>query len=67
MKRPSVVPSGDKDISFAAELLSGKIEGDLSLGKTQASLEIVKGKVDIKSFSVRSDDIDRPWPLRDPR
>ena len=128
--------AGDKDISFAAELLSGKIEGDLSLGdevqkidaeihsvdlgrlpiwpdvlglplagkvtgrlemnvtpkdikttrgnielelekgslgvgkirglttppislgKTQARLEIVKGKVDIKSFSVRSDDIE---------
>ncbi len=30
----------------------------ISLGKTQAALEITKGKADIKSFQVRSDDIE---------
>lgn len=30
----------------------------ISLGKTQANLEIGKGKLDIKSFQVRSDDIE---------
>ncbi len=62
---PKDMKASQGTIELALEqgaLGEGNIKGlttpPISLGKTQANLEITKGKAEIKSFQVRSDDIE---------
>jgi len=62
---PADIKASQGNIELALEqgaLGEGSIRGlstpPISLGKTQATLEIAKGKAEIRSFQVRSDDIE---------